>query len=125
MALWTSTAMAAEDEGDQFLGLSNAQLAIAVAVVVTTARVAFVAITGGTLLGRSLGGALLVVYLGHVVAEGVIYGAGAGASAYVLSARSGDSAEAEPPPSIDPNRLRSAEPPVERLPLETAKRHLP
>src|SRR5205085_3191590 len=76
-------AHAAEDAENRLLGLSSGELALAVAFVVTTARVAFVVIAGGTVFGRSLGGAVLAVYLAHVVAEGAIYGAGAGAGAYM------------------------------------------
>ncbi len=116
----------AEETEDRVLGLTNGQLAIAVAVVVTTARVAFVVITGGTLFGRSIGGALLAVYLGHVVVEGVVYGAGAGTGAYLLSNSSADAdAEAEPPPRIDSERLHATAPPAPQLPLQTAKPHLP
>ncbi|MBI1774065.1 MAG: hypothetical protein HYR63_01835 [Proteobacteria bacterium] len=126
IVLGMTRSCAAEDGDDRVLGLTNGELAIAVAVVVTTARVAFVIIAGGTLFGRSIGGALLAVYLGHVIAEGVIYGAGAGAGAYVLSSSTaGALAEGEQPPAIDTERLRAAVPPEPRLPLQTAKPHLP
>jgi hypothetical protein len=119
-------AEAADNSEDQTFGLSGGQLAIAVAFVVTTARVAFVMIAGGTVLGRSLSGALLGVYLAHVVAEGVIYGAGAGASAYVLSNAKADAESGgESPPAILPERLGSEPPPRQSLPLQTAKPRLP
>jgi predicted secreted protein len=109
---------AADDKANKTLGLTNTEFAVGVAAVVTGARVAFVLLAGNTLFGRSFGTGLLALYLGHVLAEGVIYGAGAGAaSAYAVTSSEGE-LDAEKPPSIQPQRLGPDSPAPSRLPLE-------
>ncbi len=111
-------AAAAEDRSSTTLGLTNTEFAVGVAVVVTGARIAFVLLAGNTLFGPSLGTSLLALYLGHVVAEGVIYGAGAGAaSAYAVGSAEGE-IDAEKPPSLLPQRLGPDSSSPTRLPLE-------
>jgi hypothetical protein len=117
VAVAPTASRAAEASANKPLGLSNAEFAVGVATVVTGARVAFVLLAGNTLFGPSLGTSLLVLYLGHVVAEGVIYGAGVGAaSAYAVSSSEGE-IDAEKPPSIQPQRLGPDLPAQPRLPL--------
>lgn len=110
---------AAAEKDPRILGLTNTEFAIGVTAAVTGARVAFVLLAGNSLFGPSLGTGLLVIYLGHVVAEGLIFGAGAGASAYAASSASG-ALDAEQPPSILPQRLAPETPTAPRLPLEMA-----
>jgi hypothetical protein len=113
-----AAAAAAEDKSSTTLGLTNTEFAVGVAVVVTGARIAFVLLAGNTLFGPSLGTSLLALYLGHVVAEGVIYGAGAGAaSAYAVGPAEGE-IDAEKPPSLLPQRLEPDSSSPTRLPLE-------
>jgi hypothetical protein len=119
IALAPTTSRAVEDKDNKILGLSNTAFAVGVATVVTGARVAFVMLAGNTLFGQSLGTGLLVLYLGHVVAEGILYGAGAGASAYAMSSATSEAGE-EQPPSILPQRLAPERPTASRLPLEMA-----
>lgn len=119
VAVAPTMSRAAEDKDNKILGLSNTEFAVGVAAVVTGARVAFVVLAGNTLFGPSLGTGLLVLYLGHVVAEGIIYGAGVGASAYAMSSTTGEPGE-EQPPSILPRRLAPESPAAPRLPLEMA-----
>ena len=118
-ALVPATSRAAEDKDSRILGLSNTEFAVGVAALVTGARVAFVVWAGNSLFGPSLGTGLLVLYLGHVVAEGIVYGAGAGASAYAISSAAGERGE-EQPPRILPQRLPPESPAGSRLPLEMA-----
>jgi len=110
---------AATDEDGEIFGLTNTEFAVGVATLVTGARVAFVVLAGNSLFGPSLGTGLLVLYLGHVVAEGILYGAGAGASAYAMSSADSEVRE-EQRPSIMPQRLPPESPAGRRLPLEMA-----
>src|SRR5258708_15248089 len=106
---------ATTDEDSKIVGLTNTEFAVGVATLVTGARVAFVVLAGISLFGPSLGTGLLVLYLGHVVAEGILYGAGAGASAYAMSSAGSEVSE-EQPPSIMPQRLPPESPAGRRLP---------
>jgi hypothetical protein len=119
VALAPATSRAAEDTDKKILGLSNTAFAVGVATVITGARIAFVVLAGNTVFGPSLGTGLLILYLGHVVAEGIIYGAGAGASAYAMSSATSEPGE-EQPPRILPQRLVPESPAASRLPLEMA-----
>ena len=102
------------------LHISPAYLALGVATLVTGARIVAVLFAGNTIFGGRLGTGLLVVYLAHVVVEGAVYGAGAGASALVMGH---DAPEADPEgrPTLRPERL--GEPvPSSRLPLQVDSR---
>jgi hypothetical protein len=72
-------------------------------------------------LGGSIGTGLLAIYLAHVVVEGAMYGAGAGAGALVM----GHSAAGEDPEGRPTLRMeRLGEPaPSWRLPLQFVSRY--
>jgi hypothetical protein len=114
----TTSRAAAEDKSGTTLGLTNGEFAVGVAVVVTGARVAFVLLAGNTLFGPSLGTSLLAIYVAHVVAEGLIYGAGAGAASAYAGGSTGGEIDAEKPPSLLPQRLEPDSSSPTRLPLE-------
>jgi hypothetical protein len=103
-------------KNNHIFGLSTAQLAIGTAIVVTGARVAVALAIGGPLIGPSLGSGLLAIYVGHVIAEGLVVGLGAGAGTYAVSALSDLNAESRP--TILPQRLEDKASPSGHLPLE-------
>lgn len=121
VSLDSATGYAAEGDDNKILGLSTGEFAIGVAAVVTGLRVLAVLLVGNRFLGPSVGTALVALYLGHVVAEGAIYGAGAGAGAYALGSARSDPDRVEPP-SILPRRLDTPVPDSGRLPLEMGTR---
>ena len=116
LVLGSASAHAARHEDDdRILGMTRVQFAIATAVAITGLRVAAVFFVGNSLLGRSIGTGLMAIYLGHVVAEGAIYGATVGAGTYALGMSAGPGAT---PPRILPQRLGEPPPQPPRLPLE-------
>lgn len=102
-------AQAERSHGHLRIPVSPAYVAAGVAALVTGARIVVALYAGNTLLGGRIGTSLMAIYLAHVVAEGAIYGAGAGAGALIAqhSAAPG-SPEARPVLRLD--RL------IERLP---------
>jgi hypothetical protein len=99
--------------------ISPGILAIGVATLVTGARIAVVLAAGGTVLGGRIGTGLLAIYLAHVVAEGAMYGVGAGALA--LGQGTGEK-DTEHRPTIKPDRL-AEHVPSQRLPLQLDSRY--
>jgi len=110
---------AAQDDQGTILGMSGSEFAITVAVLVTGARVLAVLLVGNRFLGPNVGTGLLALYLGHVVAEGAIYGLGAGAGAYALGSGSAEM-DGLTPPRIRPDRIEGPLPADKRLPLDLA-----
>jgi len=94
--------------------INPAYVALGVATLVTGARIVAVFYAGNTIFGGRIGAGLLAIYLAHVVAEGAIYGAGAGAGALVIGP--GGKTEAEARPALRPEGLREV--PMGRLPLQ-------
>ena len=117
LALGPTGAHAARRQDENtILGMSRVQFAITTAILITGLRVAAVFLVGNSFLGRSVGTGLMALYLGHVVAEGAIYGVTAGAGAYALGAAGGGPGTT--PPHILPQRLTKPPPRPPRLPLE-------
>ena len=94
----------------------RAEFAIGVAVLVTGARVLAVLFAGNTIFGGRIATGLMVIYLGHVVAEGLIYGAAAGAGAFAVG-HGTRMADLDRPPMLRPDRLGKPIP-SRRLPLQ-------
>lgn len=116
LALGPAGAHAARRQDENtILGMSRVQFAITTAILITGLRVAAVFLVGNSFLGRSVGTGLMALYLGHVVAEGAIYGVTAGAGAYALGAAGGGPGTT--PPHILPQRLAKPPPLPPRLPL--------
>jgi hypothetical protein len=104
-----------------WIKLSPATLAIGTAMLVTGARIFVVLAAGNTVLGGRIGTGLLAIYLAHVVAEGAIYGAGAGASA-MMAEHGQAGSDPEGRPTLRPERLVNHVPSA-RLPLQLDRRY--
>lgn len=119
VALGPMEAQAATDKNSGMFGLTPMELGIGVATAITLLRIVAVFTVGAGFFGRNLGAGLLTIYLGHVVVEGVVYGAGAGAASYAVGAASAKIDESEPP-RILPQRQKAPPTSAPHLPLGMA-----
>ena len=108
-----------EAQAHSRIRISPAVLAVGVTALITGARIFIVLTAGNTVLGGRIGTGLLAIYLAHVVAEGAIYGAGAGVAAMGHGAAKTDP---EGRPKLKPERFAEHQA-SGRLPLQLDSRY--